>query len=276
MTPSLPLTRRRLLGTGLLAVGTATLVGAPAAQAAPVAVWGLDPAGGHETCGCSACAACVAHAANKIFASAAEADTGRAHPHCKCAVTQLGTVESHVYEALFTSGGHRASVDRRRQWVQAALASTAPVPSPGPTPSTPAATPATPTATAAPPPSDAAAQPAATASGAAAHACTAGGTTMIVLRAAWIRRLAPRRRVLFVQIDASRPVAADITLRRRRRSLARRRVAAVSGRQTLRVPLPVEVTRGPAQLRIRFTDADRTAGTATRLLSVPAKLPRTR
>ena len=130
-TSSPLLTRRRLVSSGLLAMGTAALIGMPAARAAStVTVWGLDPDGGHDSCGCSACAACRAHALNKIFASAADADNGRAHPYCKCVVTQLSTVEPHVFDALFVSGGRRSSVDRRWQWVQAALASAPPIPTP--------------------------------------------------------------------------------------------------------------------------------------------------
>src|SRR5476651_2667600 len=88
-TLSRPLSRRQLLVAGMTA-GAAALVGAPLAGAAPaVAVWGLDPNADRDGCGCSGCVACRAHAANKIFPSAADADVRRAHPRCRCAVVQL-------------------------------------------------------------------------------------------------------------------------------------------------------------------------------------------
>ena len=259
-TPSTTLTRRRLVSSGLLAMSAAALVGVPIARAAsPVGVWGLDPDGGHEGCGCSACAACRGHALNKIFASPADADGGRAHPHCKCVVTQLGSVETHVYEALFISGGRRSSVDRRWQWVQAALASTAPIPTPFPqTPVRPPAVRAPSSGTAAPE--------------SAPNVPSRAGTAAVALRSAWIRRIAPGRRVLFVQLQTNHPVDAQIRLVRHRERLAGRDLRSSGGRQTIRIPLPVKVTSGPAQLRVRFTSsADDTRHTASRTLSVPAK-----
>jgi hypothetical protein len=251
-TPNAQMTRRRLVSTGLLAMGAATLFGASAATAgAMVSVWGLDPDGGRDTCGCSSCAACRTHALNKIFATAADADAGRAHPHCKCSVTQLGTVRPHVYDALFVGGGERPSVDRRRQWVQAVLASAAPVP---------------PAALALPATPEMAAKVPDTTRAALSMASTAK------LRAAWIRRLAPRRRALFVQLDTGHAVEAEITLKRHGKTMVRRYLPAVNGRETIRIPLPVRVTRGPAELRVRFTDT--VAGsqhTTGRMLSVPSK-----
>ncbi len=259
-TLSTVLTRRRLVSSGLLAMSTAALIGVPVAKAAStVSVWGLDPDGGHEGCGCSACNACRTHALNKIFASPADAHGGRAHPHCKCAVTQLSSVDAHVYEELFVGGGRRTSVDRRWQWVQAALASTAPIPTPSPPPPVP------PPAAGAPPSGHSAPTPAPTR----AELATAAAATV---RAAWIRRLAPRRRVLFVQLRTNHPIEAEISLLRHRKRLASRHLPAVNGRQTIRIPLPIKVTRGPAQLHVRFTTtADGTTRTTTRMLSVPAK-----
>ncbi|MCY7303529.1 MAG: hypothetical protein LH654_10975 [Thermoleophilia bacterium] len=251
-TPETQLTRRRLVGAGLLAMGTATLVRAHAARASSeISVWGLDPDGGHEACDCTACGACRAHALNKIFASAADADAGRAHPYCKCTVAELSSVKPHVYSALFGDGGReRRSVDRRWQWVQAALAAAAPIP----------------TRMADAPSVDNRANDR---NGARVPLGTAATPT---IRAAWIRRIAPRRRELFVQLDTASVVEAEIRLTRYRTTLVRRHVPKVNGRQILRIPIPVKVTRGPAQLEVWFRDA--TAGrknTARRLLSVPAK-----
>ena len=257
------LSRRQLVGAGL-AAGTAAFLGVPtAAAAATVDVWGLDPDGGHQGCGCSACAACRAHASNKIFASAADADAGRAHPRCKCAVTQLASVESYVYDALFVDGGQRVSVDRRWQWVQAALASTPPVPPPSHT-----ATAEPPTGTT-PDPGTGTTDPR-------DDRATLGAAAGARLRAAWIRRLAPGRRVLFVQLETRLPVETTIGLFRDRRPLVRRQVPTVNGLQTIRVPLASGVARGPARLDVRFRDARGSTRTATRILSVPAKQPRER
>ena len=253
---STPLTRRSLVGSGLVAMGTAALVGVPLARAAAtVGVWGLDPDGDRDGCGCSACAACRAHASNKIFASAADADAGRAHRHCRCLVTQLASVETHVFEALFVSGGRRSSVDRRWQWVRAALASAAPVPAP------------------AEPAPEAVMEPEPTSGG---DRALQRGAAVATLRSAWIRRLAPGQRVVFVQLEANHAVEAELTLLRVRRSVARRHLPSVSGRQTIRIPLGVNVSPGPAELRVRFSAGDGTTRTTTRVLSVPAVRPRRR
>jgi hypothetical protein len=112
------------LGVGLVsAAGAFGGYAARASAASSTQVWRLDPdlecAPGK---GCSGCSACRAHSANKIFASAAAADANRAHTYCKCRVAPLANLESSVYNALFVDGGARASVDLRRQWVQAVLA----------------------------------------------------------------------------------------------------------------------------------------------------------
>jgi hypothetical protein len=107
-------------------VSAAGALGGYAAQAnaaSSTQVWRLDPdlecAPGKS---CSGCSACRAHAANKVFASAAAADANRAHTYCKCRVVPLAMVDDSVYNALFVDGGARPSVDLRRQWVQAVLA----------------------------------------------------------------------------------------------------------------------------------------------------------
>jgi hypothetical protein len=88
------------------------------------------------------------------------------------------------------------------------------------------------------------------------------------LRAAWVRRLAPDRRALFVQLEASEPLEATISLNRRGRAVARRTLVLAKGRQTVRLPLAPTVAKGPANVRIRFAAQP---ATAMRAVSVPAK-----
>jgi hypothetical protein len=242
------------VNSGLLAFGTAVLIGAPVAGAAStVSVWGLDPDG----CGCSVCTACRSHAANKIFASPADADAGRAHPHCRCSVTTLSSVEPHVFDVLFVNGGRRSSVDRRWQWVQAALLSTAPIPPPAPQP------------TEVPRELRYGVVPDAGVASPSLRQQQAAGSSS--LRAAWIRRLAPGNRVLFVQISTDHTIEADISLVRDRHTLARRHVPRISKRRIIAIPLNRTATRGPAQLRVRITETTGQRKTITRMLSVPAK-----
>jgi hypothetical protein len=119
------LSRISFIGAGLVA--SAGAFGSYVAQAnadSSVQVWGLDPnwdGGDPSSCGCGGCASCRSHAANKWFASAALADAGRAHPHCRCAVVPLVQLSKSTYTALF-AGGTGGSVDLRYQWVQAVLA----------------------------------------------------------------------------------------------------------------------------------------------------------
>jgi hypothetical protein len=265
--------RRRFLGAGVLAVGTAVLVGPPVARAAAsVTVYGLDPDGGRDGCGCSACGACRSHAANKLFATAADAAAGRAHAHCRCQVVGRGTLEGAVYAALFVDGGGRSSVDRRHDWVQAVLASSS---SSSPAVSTP-----TPSPAGAARPSAGLSAPSGSGAGPTQSAEPGGrsplGTsrTTARLRAAWTRRLGPDRRALFVQLEASAPLDATISLQRGGRQLARRRVRLAAGRQVVRLPLATTVAKGPAIVRVRFAATEATS--TTRAVSVPAKQPRRR
>lgn len=232
------------------------------AGAAPsVAVWGLDPAAGRDGCGCSGCAACRSHGANKIFASAAAADASRAHPRCRCVVTQIDSVDSGVYEALFVDDGSRSSVDRRWQWVQAALTLAAPV-APPPVVVAPALADPAP----APPidltqPLDVFPAPA-----------PAVGPT---LRSAWVRREPQGRRVLYVQLVSDLPVSATVGLPDDQPRV-RRHLSSVSGRQTVAISLPARVAHGPARLRVRFREANGRAHHVTRLVSIPARKPHSR
>jgi hypothetical protein len=240
-----------------MTAGAAALVGAPLAGAAPaVAVWGLDPNADRDGCGCSGCVACRAHAANKIFPSAADADVRRAHPRCRCAVVQLDSVDPSVYDALFVEGGARASVDRRWQWVRAALASTSPV-APLPDPVTLPAAPQPP-------------QGIDTTPWLAPNAAVPGP----LLRSAWIRREPPTQRVLYVRLDSVVPVEATIGLAPglgNGPARVRRRVRVAGGRRTVRLALAAGVAHGPAQLSVKFRDEHGRTKHVTRLVSIPAR-----
>lgn len=80
----------RLTRSRFVAAAAAGIAGvaAPQALAAPpgTTVYFLDPCGGPSEGGRCSCRACESHAANKIFLTAAAADSGRAHPHCNCAI----------------------------------------------------------------------------------------------------------------------------------------------------------------------------------------------
>ncbi len=90
---------RSLAGAAALAAGL-PLHGTFAARK-PLKVYALDPHG-DKTCGsCHSCRACVAHGANKLFASKAAADTHRAHPNCNCSIRLVGTLPSNVWVPLF-------------------------------------------------------------------------------------------------------------------------------------------------------------------------------
>jgi hypothetical protein len=121
--------RRVFLGSVVGAGALAVPVAASNAAAAPTSTlywlnpdWGArDPAclpnQAQDTCG--GCYACAAHYRNKLFASAAAADAGRAHPRCKCLVQEALTVDPGTYDQLFVLGG---SVDRRTPGVNELLA----------------------------------------------------------------------------------------------------------------------------------------------------------
>lgn len=72
--------------------------------------------------GCAACTACIRHGENKIFATAEDANRGRAHRRCKCTVVAGPEVSPAVYDALF-AGGRVRSVDRRDPRVAELMAS---------------------------------------------------------------------------------------------------------------------------------------------------------
>ncbi len=80
-------------------------------------VWRLDshwgyPTGTRKRTHCK-CNACVHHATNKVFATQADAEAGRIHPHCEC---QIRAVQFNAagYDDLFLG---KPSADLRRAGV---------------------------------------------------------------------------------------------------------------------------------------------------------------
>ncbi len=96
-----------------LVKGVAMLAGLHQASAAHAATPGVSyrlKAGPH----CS-CRACHHHAANRLFATSAAADQGRAHPGCRCAIVRSTAVDPVQWQALFGRARrlHHRSADRR-------------------------------------------------------------------------------------------------------------------------------------------------------------------
>ncbi len=128
-TVSTGLSRRAFLGSVLGAGALAVpLAAASPAAASTSTLYLLNPdwGAGNPTCvpnhgqvGCGGCYACVAHYHNKLFATAAAAEAGRAHPRCRCLVQEAFAVDPGTYDELFVNG---ASVDRRTAGVNALLA----------------------------------------------------------------------------------------------------------------------------------------------------------
>ena len=118
-----------LAASGTLAIGARGLraLGA-AASDPPSLVWRLDshwgyPTGHGQKTHCQ-CNACVHHASNKVFATRADADAGRAHTNCVCQPRAV-QIDATKFNTLFPSGS--GSVDLRTPGVasayQSALAS---------------------------------------------------------------------------------------------------------------------------------------------------------
>jgi hypothetical protein len=237
-------------------VATAGALGGLATQAGaaePVQVWGLDPDWGGDpaACGCSGCASCLAHAANKLFANASAADAGRAHLHCKCLVVSLGVLDAAVYNAFFVDGGGRDSVDRRYQWVQAVLAQAPPVAAVF-TDDPPLVVPA---------PAD-------------VPAGSLGGVrTVQVVRATLgrvrIRRGPSGRRWLYADLDAGEPVSVALSITRQGPTLARKVVTGVNGTHRFKLAIPAGAKAGPARLRLRIRDSAGSVKSVTRVIHIP-------
>lgn len=78
------------------------------------------------------CKACHHHAANRLFATHAAADRGRAHPGCQCTIVRSRAVSRIQWQALF---GHQrkprhSTVDRRWASTKRALKHAAPAKQP--------------------------------------------------------------------------------------------------------------------------------------------------
>jgi hypothetical protein len=127
------ISRRRFLAGSVPALAV-LLYGAPAwADSNRKAYYVLDPdwkssrrcdvPERHKPDDCHACSACHAHAANKLFATRAAAEHGRAHPGCKCKVVRGGTFGLKLWADLFggLSDPEHLVVDRRSKHAQAAF-----------------------------------------------------------------------------------------------------------------------------------------------------------
>ncbi len=117
---------------GLAASTAALTVARPVsaiAPPAPHAVYRLDPLWGIGKNGCPdvgdaastpancrGCGACARHAENKIFASREAAEATRAHPHCKCLVTEV-RIPYGLWFRLFGRGDVQA-IDLRSESIK--------------------------------------------------------------------------------------------------------------------------------------------------------------
>jgi hypothetical protein len=66
------------------------------------------------------CNACLSHAANKLFATLADAEAGRAHPNCRCVAVAGMSISQSQFDQLFVAG---PVADRRTPSTGALLAS---------------------------------------------------------------------------------------------------------------------------------------------------------
>ena len=81
--------------------------------------------------------------------------------------------------------------------------------------------------------------------------------------------------MLYVQLVSDLPVSATIGLPDEQPRV-RRHLSAVSARQTIGIPLAARVAHGPARLQVRLREASGRAHHVTRLVSIPARKPRSR
>jgi hypothetical protein len=122
------ISRKHLLVSASALIGGATAFGAvdsPRVLGQTLPVYRLDNSATPHSAGCVSCNACAAHAANKYFATATDADLDRAHVHCKCVVVEGEQLPYPQWVLLF--GGMpgsttRASVDLRSPGVAEVLA----------------------------------------------------------------------------------------------------------------------------------------------------------
>ncbi len=269
----------------------------PRAFGAPgdVPVYGLDPEWGASdpTCTgtCSACSACRCHAANKIFATAADADAGRAHPACKCLVVQLATIAPALYDALFVTGGSVPSVDRRSSETAATLAGAPSIPAPagagcGGRPASPIL------------PGggggsgggggqggDDPVRPGSNANGTTGGSqdpqkgcsnlrdvAVADGKVAARVVSTWVRGGRYAKRVVYASIEATETVEAIVTVRRgTSKVLAKRRFSCLRGRSIVRVAIPETAKAGPARVEVEFYDLAGDESVVTSPLRVPVR-----
>lgn len=238
--------RITFLGSGLFAAaGALGGVVAQASAAETVQVWGLDPrSASGAACGCATCAACVTHAANKLFANAAAADAGRAHAYCKCLVVPLVRLDADSYTSLFTNGGGREVIDRRSQWVQTIFSHDPPA---GRTSFMP---------------------PDETTVRIAPQSREAPAITAVVGRVR-VRRRPNGQRVLIADISAAGAVTATLAITRGGPTVARRVIIGVSGDRRLKLNIPAATKPGPARLRLRLRDEAGMTKVVTRPLQIP-------
>jgi len=241
-------------------------------------VWGLDPNwGGDPTvCGCGGCAACHAHATNKLFASVSDAGSGRAHTYCKCLVVPLALLDESVYKALFVDRGARASVDRRDRWVQAVLAQAPPVSDPtvGGSSSTgdgSGASASGPDTNSGPDTSSRPDTNSAPDTNSNGSPTVSDRDVQAVVGRVRLYEQPGRRRALYVEIDAAEAVTVTLAVVRRNATLARRTVGPVYGRHALKLVIPPNSSAGTARLQLRLQDAAGNSSLFVRTIQIPPR-----
>ena len=249
--------KRFLVGAATLTGGAVTgAVFAGEAQAADLPVYVLDPEWGVGGACCHGCRACHLHASNTLFATSADADLYRAHPGCKCVVTEGPMLPRDTWLALFglPTAIARPLVDRRTQWVADVLAAAAVPQSPvtippsvpptnQPTPILSPTTPATRSETILTTPPTAV-----LAAGAA--------TSQLQIRAFRVGRMG---REVLVDLDLSGPAAMQVRLLAGNgRQLVKRHFAATQGvsRFRLKVPNGIRPGRYHVQVSLRTARGD--------------------
>jgi hypothetical protein len=105
----MPISRRAVLVRGATMLTGLYLVGS--AEAATAGVSYRLKTGAR----CS-CTACHHHAANRLFATRAAADHGRAHPGCRCTIVRSRAVSPAQWQALFGHQGKLRHSTADRRW----------------------------------------------------------------------------------------------------------------------------------------------------------------
>jgi hypothetical protein len=240
--------KRFLFGAATLTGGAVTgAVFAGEAKAADLPVYVLDPEWGTGNACCHGCRACHLHASNTLFATAADADLYRAHPGCKCVVSQGPVLPHDTWLALFglPNAVARPLVDRRTQWVADVLAAAAIPQSPiTPPPSTPPSTSPSPTIPAKPSETLASTQPT-------VLRAPSSATSQLQIRAFRVGRMG---RELLIDLDLSGPATMQVRLLAgNERQLVKRHFAAAQGvsRYRLKVPNGIRPGRYHVQVSLR-------------------------